>query len=230
MAIVFYAMNEKAPQVQPSNEADLVAEKMLKALNKEAFDSLKYLHFEFRGEHKYLWHKPTNQAIIDWADNRVIMDLDSKSAIAYKNKVEVVDNKQELIDKAWNIWCNDSFWMVAPFKVFDSGTTRSIVMDSTISKTGLMVEYTSGGVTPGDKYLWLLDENYIPTSYKMWVDIIPIGGLEATWEGWKTLKGGSKLATRHKIKGLDLELTNVKEANSFSELGYEKDPFAILVK
>jgi hypothetical protein len=49
----------------------------------------------------------------------------------------------------------------------DEGTTRSLVKNE--DKTnGLLVSYASGGVTPGDAYLWKLDANGLPQSYKMW--------------------------------------------------------------
>jgi hypothetical protein len=53
------------------------------------------------------------------------------------------------------------------FKLRDPGTSRSIVMQD--EKEALMVTYTSGS-TPGDSYVWILDEN-IP-AWRMWVSIV----------------------------------------------------------
>ena len=69
--------------------------------------------------------------------------------------------KDEQLDvlrgKAYSFFCNDSFWMIAPFKAFDEGVTRTIVM-SKEGNQNLLVSYASGGVTPGDSYLWILDK------------------------------------------------------------------------
>ncbi|MGS0527908.1 hypothetical protein ACU8V7_24695 [Zobellia nedashkovskayae] len=93
---------------------------------------------------------------------------------------------------------NDSFWLVAPFKVFDSGTQRSLVTLEDGSNA-LMITYSSGGSTPGDSYLWHLGPNGLPESYQMWVSIIPIGGLKATWDDWKIMESGAFLPTSHKL-------------------------------
>ncbi len=88
-----------------------------------------------------------------------------------------------------------------------------------------MVSYTSGGVTPGDSYLWILDENGLPESWKMWVKIIPVGGMEFTWEKWTELSTGAKVATYHHHKLLDLDISNLKAATSLSAFGLQDDPF-----
>jgi hypothetical protein len=225
--LIFYlAFSESKPESSPSTEADTLAKEMLNALNKEAFDTLKYLQFDFAGRHSYLWHKPSNTAIIKWEENKVIMQLDSQKSAVYISEKQVDgDEAKKLSDAAWSYWCNDSFWMLAPFKAFDAGTERSIVNKD--GEEGLMVSYKSGGVTPGDQYLWILNEDKIPVKYKMWVKIIPIGGTEATWEEWKTLKGGAKVSTLHKMKVFDLKMENVKEGDSYTDFGFTEDPFKI---
>jgi hypothetical protein len=44
----------------------------------------------------------------------------------------------------------------------------------------------------------------------MWVDILPINGLEATWENWIVTESGAQLPTFHKLVFLGLELTDIK--------------------
>ena len=44
----------------------------------------------------------------------------------------------------------------------------------------------------------------------MWVDILPIGGIEATWENWMITESGAMLPTLHNILFLGLEIDDVK--------------------
>ena len=112
------------------------------------------------------------------------------------------------VKAAWKHFCNDSFWLNAVVKAFDPGTTRTLV-DLPDGRKGLKVQYSQGGVTPGDAYVWILDEQGLPTSWKMWVEIIPVGGLEFTWQDWATLSTGAKIATFHKSSILDLSLIHI---------------------
>lgn len=228
IVIIGYSSSEKEPQTTQNKEADLLAQKMLDAIDIKAWDSLKYLTFDFKNIHKYLWDKQANQVKISWAEYLVLMKLDTQKGVVYKNGEMLSENlSQAILEEAWGYWCNDSFWMFAPFKVFDPGTSRSLAKDEE-GKDGLMVTYNSGGVTPGDKYLWFLDQNYIPTGFKIWVKVIPIGGVYFTWENWITLSGGAKLATSHLKAGIDLKMEDVKEGVILSDLGESMDLFGPL--
>ena len=98
---------------------------------------------------------------------------------------------------------------MAPYKVFDPGVVRSSVTTAD-NKEALLVTYTSGGSTPGDAYLWHFDTNGTPVRYQMWVNILPIGGLEASWSDWVTTSTGAQLPTFHKLLAFGLEIEGVK--------------------
>ena len=129
-----------------------------------------------------------------------------------KGKSLPKDEGKAIVEKALAYFNNDSFWLVAPSKVFDAGTTRSIVVleDGT---EGLLITYNSGGTTPGDSYLWKLNPNGFPNSYKMWVKIIPIGGLEATWDDWMVVESGAFLPKSHTLGPVTLSMGDVKGYN-----------------
>lgn len=218
-----FALSEKRPTGEPTSQADALAQNMLNALNYENHKKTTYFRWDFGGRHNFFYDQQRNKAIINWKGNKVIMQLDTQAGTAYADGVEVTgDKKQKLLDKAWAHWCNDSFWMFAPFKVFDPGTTRKIVKDED-GREGLMIEYLSGGVTPGDGYLWLLDDNYMPTGYKMWTSIIPVKGMYASWENYEEHEG-AKYATLHNL-GFKLEIKDFLASNNLSDFGFEKDPF-----
>ncbi len=227
--IGFIAMkyfSEELPQGQSGTEADKVANLILTAVNKPAFDSINYLRWEFfRPGQKYFWDKENNDVIIKWAENEVHMDLNTQQARCLANgEVQTGASHDKLKQKAWSNWCNDSFWMIAPFKLFDTGTTRELV--TTDKGQGLKVTYVSGGVTPGDSYLWSYDENYRPTGWKMWTQILPIDGLYTSWANWED-HGGAMLSTAHTIAGKEMLMKEVKAGQHWSEFGYKKNPFTL---
>jgi len=137
------------------------------------------------------------------------LDLVNTQKSRLENKNIQGKEKKELLNTALGYFNNDSFWIVAPHKLFDPGVTRKIVLLDDGNK-GLLVSYTSGGTTPGDSYLWKVDENYLPKSYQMWVSIIPIGGIEATWDNWTATESGAYLSTKHELLGFGIPISNLK--------------------
>lgn len=223
IAIKFFSESE--PQGQAGSEADQLAQTIMDNLNKDAFDSIPYLQWEFfRPGQKYFWDKKNNNAIIEWGDNKVIFDLDTYEADCFiNNQPAPTDDIEGLKSKAWSNWCNDSFWMIAPYKLFDPGTKREIV-DLEDGNKGLKVTYGTGGVTPGDVYLWELDKNNRPTGWKMWTSIIPVKGLYTSWEGWEDHMGAI-LSTKHSMGGKEMSMSGVKAGNNWSDFGFTSDPF-----
>jgi hypothetical protein len=228
LAIIgFMVANKPLPEGTEGPEADALAQQMMEKLNKPAWDSLNYVSWTFADRQHYIWDKQANDAVISWGENKVIMDLDEVTGTAYTSGNVVTDatQKQTLISTAWSHWCNDSFWLYAPFKVFDKGTKRSIVETDEANKA-LLISYEGGGVTPGDSYLWLLDNSAMPQAYRMWVDIIPIGGVSVDWKDWKILNGGAMIAQNHLIGGsVNVALTNIESGQSLSDLGLNSNPF-----
>lgn len=225
IGIVFLKYHEPRPEGQKGEEADFLANQMLRAIDFTGWDSTTYVQWTFKGVHDYVWDKDRDFVKVSWEEYEVLLNTKAIDGKAYKSGVEEIGpSGEKLIQDAWRYFCNDSFWLNAPAKVFDPGTERSIV-DLEDGRKALLVSYTSGGVTPGDAYLWNLDENYLPESWKMWVKIIPIGGMKYSWGNWKTLSTGAKVATFHAGKFLNLDISNLEGATNFTDLGLTEDPF-----
>ena len=207
----YFTYNEELPMGKEGLAADLLANKMLKALDHEAYKETNYIAWTFKGIHKYQWYKNENRCTVHWEDITVQLDLKSnkKSTVSRKGKPYSGEDKKKLIAKALAYFNNDSFWLVAPYKVFDSGVERRIVEQEN-GRDALLITYTTGGTTPGDSYLWHLNEQGVPTSYQMWVQIIPIGGIHASWEQWTTTESGAKFPSLHKLIFLDLEMGSIQ--------------------
>lgn len=208
---LYFKYNEDLPIGEETELADILATKMLNSLNHDAYKATDYIEFTFKKRHHFKWNKTENTCEVYWKNYKVNLDLkDSSKSEAFQSDIKIEgEESKELIAKALSYFNNDTFWVVAPYKVFDEGTKRSVVTLENNEKA-LLVNYTSGGSTPGDSYLWHLDENGKPKSFKMWTSILPIDGLEATWSDWTTTETGAMLPTFHKLMVLGLEIDGIK--------------------
>ena len=209
--VLYYLYNKPIPTGESGPEADALAYRMLDALNYKNFDNTKILEWSFRGDHHYKWDKEKEIVTVTWDNTIVHLDLITpQSSIAEVNNVKTnYEETQVLIEKAQNYFNNDSFWLVAPFKVFDRGTERYLV-DMEDGSEALLVTYTQGGDTPGDSYLWIIEPSGRPKSFKLWTKIIPIGGVEASWEEWIETESGVILPTLHKLGPFSISMGDVK--------------------
>lgn len=207
---VYFKYDEDLPQGTKGAQAEQLATKMLDALDHDAYKNTSYIEWTFKKRHHFKWNKAKNTCEVYWKDYKVALDLNSPSASQVFQNEQKIEGKeaQELIEKAQSYFNNDSFWVVAPYKVFDAGTERRVVTLDNGSEA-LLVTYTSGGTTPGDSYLWHLEDSGKPKSFQMWVDILPIGGLEASWSDWTTTDSGAHLPTFHKFLVFGIEITDL---------------------
>lgn len=211
-------LSKDLPLSESNQEAEALADKMWSSLNKDAWDSTRYVSWNFIGQHQYKWDKEENLVEVLWDNKRVLLNPDKVNGLAFIDGEQVQDSN-DLVQKAWSFWCNDMFWLTAPFKIRDKGTVLSITEDQR-----LVVSYESGGVTPGDSYVWSLDAQGRPINYEMFVSIIPVKGVESTWEGWKQLSTGAWLSTEHTLAGMaPMQLTAVKGGMSLQDIDLEED-------
>lgn len=208
---LYFKYDEDLPVGVSGEAADNLADEILDALDYNAYQNTDLIEFTFRGRRHYQWNKAKNKCAVRWQDYKVELDLDDpRKSLAYIHNFRVYNERaDEIIKQSQKHFNNDSFWLVAPYKIYDPGVERKVVNTEKNGK-GLLVTYTSGGTTPGDSYLWLLDKNKRPIGFKMWVSVLPLEGLEASWEGWIKTESGADLSTFHKFFLFGIELQGVK--------------------
>jgi len=222
--------SEDRPEAISGGKAENLAQKIYDATNKEAWDSLDYIRWTFRESNHYTWDRQQNLVEVVWDEYRVLLDPESVSGIAFKKGDQLKgEEEQRLLEEAFKLFCNDGFWMNAFTKLHDPGTNRGIHISEN-GDTSLLVTYTSGGVTPGDAYLWKVDDEGLPLSFKMWVSIIPVGGLEFTWEDWDTLYNGALIAQNHSSELLEVPITGIKSGPTLTSVGKNDTLFMPLEK
>jgi hypothetical protein len=220
------AMGMSMPDGQAGPQADALAQRMLDRLGAEAWEETRYVQWTFAGRNSYKWDRSKSKVIVSWEDVKVLLDTRDRSGLVYINGILKGESEAErFLDKAWSNYCNDSFWLIAPLKVMDEGSKRETV--ETEHGEALLVTYGQGGVTPGDSYLWYLNDDGLPYAYRMWVDIIPVPGLKATWEDWTALHTGVLIAQSHLLGPLNIKVTDLKSGSTIEEMGWSTDPFEI---
>ena len=208
---MYFKYNEDLPTGTQGEAADILATRMLNVLNHDAYKATDYIEFTFKKRHHFKWNKAENKCEVYWKNIKVNLDLinHDQSQVFVDELPYTQTDAHDYIHKAEGYFNNDTFWLVAPYKVFDKGVERRLVKTEN-GKDALLITYTSGGSTPGDSYLWHFDDNGKPKSFQMWVDILPINGLEASWTDWTTTNTEAQFATFHKLLFIGLEIEDIK--------------------
>ncbi len=134
--------------------ADSVMEKMG---GREAWDKTRYLSWNFFGRRTHLWDKWTGAVRFQQGDLLVLMNINTQEGEAFKADEPLLgDDLAKALKDGYNAWINDSYWLLMPYKLKDSGVTLRYVgedaMEDGRSADVLMLTFEGVGVTPQNKY------------------------------------------------------------------------------
>ena len=204
--------------------ADAVARTLQKRIRHNAWKKIGAIRWKFRKVHHHVWDKRRQYIQVKFgkkAQYKVQMALHArKKGIVWKGGKELTTGKERdrALRLAYAFWANDSFWLNPLAKLFDKGVTRTLFKDKQSKR--LLISFASGGVTPGDKYLFVLGKNGLPKRFQMWVKILPIPGISVDFERWTDV-GGALLSLDHKLtkwSRVHITLNDVKAASSIEKL------------
>jgi hypothetical protein len=221
------ACSEPIPRGIAGPDADGLARRMMQSVDADAWKRTKAISWRHADRRSHLWDRRRQLARVQKGDLDIYLDLRTRTGVVLRDGVRLQgQERDDALREGYEVWANDSFWLTAMNKAFDPGTTRSRV--SLVDGDALLVQYASGGVTPGDAYLWHLDEDGRPQSWQMWVSILPIGGVSVTWEEWTQLPTGAWVSTKRDAGLITIEITELDAAETMSELVKGPDPFDAL--
>jgi hypothetical protein len=228
--VVFLVLDKPLPKGQSGPEAEQMADKMLAAVGIHAWDSLRYLAWDSpRSNSSYAWDRKNDYVLATKDGIATMVQPRSGKPIGHTQRTDLKDDaaKQAHFKQVTQSFWNDSFWLEAFTKVRDEGTSRQVV-DLEEGEKGLLVTYASGGVTPGDSYLWILDANFRPVAWRLWTQRLPLGGAEFSWAKWDTLPGGAWYATEHQSTFFTISQARVRGGDSAESIGFSANMFAEL--
>lgn len=192
-----------------SKKADEIADRVIQATNANCWDQVTEVSWEF-GKRKHQWNRSENIHSIQKGNKRIQINLNNTNeGIYFIDSLEITGNKKsKALKKAYKWWANDSFWLNPFPKFYDKGVKRFSYLDND-GKTHLVIAYDNNGKT-GDLFDWKLDDDHLPTSWSLFVKIIPLKNYKVTWENWKGYPCGLKIASLHRSLLFNIRLKNVK--------------------
>lgn len=215
------ALASPRPEGVVGPEAEALADRVEAAIDAEAWARTGAVRFAVLGD-TWLWDRERG---LVWTEDRkgvVITEAWRPMGRAFRDGVEVGgDWKDRRVEGAYTRFVNGAFWAFGANKIRDEGTTRAFV-----APDGLQVTYGSGGVTPGDAYLWTIGPDGLPTHLSIWARVLPIPGLRARWTGWVTLPTGARVATSRRLGPFGFSVTDLDAAEHLAQLVPGEDPFA----
>jgi len=145
-----------------------LADSVMKAMGgRKAWDNLHYISWNFFGVRDLIWDKYTGRVRIDYPRDSSIylINVKDNTGKVLKNGYEITqpDSLKKYVNQGKSIWINDSYWLVMPLKLKDSGVTLKYVGEDTTQKGGqahvLKLTFDQVGDTPQNMYEVFIDKN-----------------------------------------------------------------------
>lgn len=214
------------------SKADSVAYRLLTAHGADAFASAPYLRFNFAVETpngtrviaRHLWDRTTGDYRVEWSsgeDSAYVALVNVRNVEGETPAGEVYLNGEMLSGEeakkmrtqAYGRFVNDTYWLLAPMKVFDPGVNRAYAADSSTAEHDVLhLTFGDVGLTPGDQYWLYVDKDSGQLDrWAFHLEGMPDDAAPRhfAWTGDRTLSapdGSVTLATRKEAVGADQAL------------------------
>lgn len=175
-------------------KAIAVADEVMQALGgRAAWDSTRCIGWSFFGKRSLLWDKKTDDFRLDSGKKVVLMNLKSGEGRAFDDGQEITDaaKKAEELKKAKSIWINDSYWLLMPYKLKDSGLTLKYKGEDKLADGRaadvLLLTFKNVGDTPDNKYeVYVSKDKHLVERWSYFTKCDdPKPAIETAWTDWK---------------------------------------------
>lgn len=146
-------------------QAVALADATLAAMGgRAAWDHSRYLVWRFFGNRLHIWDRFTGRERLEFTDQKtgtkqlVLMNLQTKQGRVFRDDKEVTEAapRAAALRHAEEAWINDSYWLLMPYKLKDSGVTLHYKGAGTLADGRpadiLILTFAGVGVTPQNKY------------------------------------------------------------------------------
>ena len=81
------------PEAEAGPKAEQLADKMLSAVQKDAWDSLGYIRWSFMGQADYVWDVQNHKVRVAWDDVKVLLDPNQVSGAAWEGGERLAESE-----------------------------------------------------------------------------------------------------------------------------------------
>ncbi len=159
------------PAAQGFNKADsdsmaiVLANKVMEAMGGyESWKDTRYIAWTFLGRRRLMWDKYTGDVRINSLKKplKILVNIHSMEGKVMKEGkvISNPDSVEKYLEMGRQIWINDSYWLVMPFKMKDTGVTLHYLGEGE-TKSGIpshvvALTFENVGVTPKNKFkVWI---------------------------------------------------------------------------
>lgn len=156
-------------------QAMTIADEVMKAQGgRRAWERTHYISWNFFGRRALVWDKWTGNVWVRWTGRpqEAVVNLKTRQGKVWLGGKEQTqpDTIAKYLGRAYEVWVNDSYWLVMPFKLKDSGVTLRYVgmgkTDAGADADILQLTFSSVGVTPDNKYhIWVDKQSRLVTQW-----------------------------------------------------------------
>ncbi|MCG8606318.1 hypothetical protein MJD09_15205 [bacterium] len=140
-------------------KAIAIADQVMQAMGgRQNWDDTRYITWKFFGRRFHVWDKHTGNIRVESGNRTVLMNIHTKQGRVWEDGQEIThpDSLAKRLDRGYRAWINDSYWLVMPYKLKDSGVTLKYVgekkMETGANAEVLQLTFEGVGVTPENKY------------------------------------------------------------------------------
>ncbi|WNJ21061.1 hypothetical protein [Pontibacter sp. G13] len=143
-----------------------IADQVMEAMGgRQAWDNTHFIKWNFFGARTLTWDKFTGDVRIEEPKNERIslVNVHTGEGKVFEAGMELpADSAVNLLQRAKSVWINDSYWLVMPFKLKDSGVTLTYAGTDTLpggaQADKLQLTFENVGDTPQNKYVVWVDQ------------------------------------------------------------------------
>lgn len=180
MIAALHGCNTKTPESEPEGNTPApgfdmansdpaaveLADSIMEAMGgRSNWEKTRFISWNFFGNRDLVWDKSMGRVRIESLKDSItyLVDLNTLQGRVRVKGTELnePDSLKKMLKKAKSIWTNDSYWLVMPFKLKDTGLTIKYIGEDTMQNGDrcnvLELRFQDVGDTPQNKYRVYVD-------------------------------------------------------------------------